>query len=374
MGSDMDGTPPVADSPVADDDFEPSRQLAHHGTPRPIRDILLELAGAADPDLKPAHYGEGEVVERLEARVATLLGKEAAVFLPSGTMAQQIALRIWCDRSGTNHVAFHPLCHLEIHEQNGYRRLHGLHSTLLGTAERMFTMEDLEKLPEPVGAILFELPQREIGGQLPAWDDLVAMVRWARDRGMATHLDGARLWETRPFYGREYSEIAALFDSVYVSFYKILGGIAGAALAGPADMIKEARLWQRRHGGNLIHLYPMTLSAELGLDLRLERVDDYHRKAIEIAGVLTSLPGVRVVPDPPHTNMMHVFLPGDRERLLAAVKRVAREYDVQLFSGLNETILPDLHRFELTLGDASLEFTTDEVRTMFEALMTYARE
>ncbi|MCJ7756327.1 MAG: beta-eliminating lyase-related protein [Thermoanaerobaculales bacterium] len=374
MGSDMDGTPPVAASPVADDDFEPSRQLAHHGTPRPIREILLELAEATDPDLKPAHYGEGEVVERLEARVATLLGKEAAVFLPSGTMAQQIALRIWCDRAGTNHVAFHPLCHLEIHEQNGYRRLHGLHSTLLGTAERMFTMEDLEKLSEPVGAILFELPQREIGGQLPAWDDLVAMVGWARDRGMATHLDGARLWETRPFYGREYSEIAALFDSVYVSFYKILGGIAGAALAGPADMIKEARLWQRRHGGNLVHLYPMTLSAEVGLGLRLERVADYHRKALEVAALLTGLPGVRVVPDPPHTNMMHVFLQGDKQRLLAAQKRVAREHDVDLFSSLTETIVPDVHRFELTLGDASLQFSGDQVRELFEALMAYARE
>jgi threonine aldolase len=371
----MDGTPPAADSPeVTDDDFEASRQLAYHHRPRPIREILLELAEATDPDLTPAHYGEGEVVERLEARVATLLGKEAAVFMPSGTMAQQIALRIWCDRAGTNHVAFHPLCHLEIHEQNGYRRLHGLHSTLLGTAERLFTMEDLEKLSEPVGAILFELPQREIGGQLPAWDDLVAMVGWARERGMATHLDGARLWESRPFYDRDYSEIAALFDSVYVSFYKILDGISGAALAGPADMIKEARLWQRRHGGNLIHLYPMTLSAELGLDLRLERVDDYHRKAIDIAGVLASLPGVRVVPDPPHTNMMHVFLQGDRERLLAAKGRVAREYDVELFSGLSETVPPDLHRFELTLGDASLEFSAGEVRTMFEALLEYTRE
>ena len=283
----MDKTPSEADPPEAEeDDFAASRQLAHHGRPRPIREILLELAGATDPDLKPDHYGEGEVVERLEARIAGLLGKEAAVFMPSGTMAQQIALRMWCDRADTNHVAFHPLCHLEIHEQNGYRRLHGLHSTLLGTADRMFTIEDLEKLVEPVGAILFELPQREIGGQLPVWDDLVAMVGWAQERGITTHLDGARLWETRPFYGKEYAEIAALFDSVYVSFYKILGGIAGAALAGPADLIKEARVWQRRHGGNLIHLYPMTLSAELGLDLRLGKVDEYHRKAVEVAAAL----------------------------------------------------------------------------------------
>jgi threonine aldolase len=73
---------------------------------------------------------------------------------------------------------------------------------------------------------------------------------------VALHLDGARLWECRPFYGRDYAQIAGLFDSVYVSFYKTLGGIAGAALAGPADVIAEARVWQRRQGGNLVRLFP----------------------------------------------------------------------------------------------------------------------
>ena len=374
MDPDMDATRDEMPDEIEEDEFEASRQLGYHHKQRSIREILLELADATDPDLKPGHYGEGEVVERLEKRIAALLGKETAVFMPSGTMAQQIALRIWCDRAATDHVAFHPLCHLEIHEQSGYQRLHGLRSTLLGTAERLFTMDDLENLTGPVGAILFELPQREIGGQLPAWDDLTAMTGWARKSGIATHMDGARLWETKPFYGRDYSEIADLFDSVYVSFYKILGGIAGAILAGPADMVKEARLWQRRHGGNLIHLYPMILSAELGLDLRLERMDAYHQKAIEVASVLTTLPGIRVVPDPPHTNMMHVFLEGDQERLMAAHRRMARENDVDLFSDLNETILPDVQRFELTLGDASLEFTSDEVRVFFETLLEYAGE
>ena len=370
----MNEARPETNPPEAEEDVAASRQLAHHGRQRPIRQILTELAEATEPNLQPGRYGEGEVVERLEKRIAALLGKEAAVFMPSGTMAQQIALRIWCDRAGTNHVAFHPLSHLEIHEQQGYRRLHGLNATLLGTTARLFTREDLEGLVEPVGAILFELPQREIGGQLPAWEDLVEMVGWARRRGVATHMDGARLWETKPFFGREYAEIAALFDSVYVSFYKILGGVAGAALAGPAGLIKEARVWQRRHGGNLIHVYPMTLSAEHGLDLRLGKVADYHRKAVEVASALTSLPGVRVVPDPPHTNMMHVFLTGERERLLAAKRRVAIDHDVELFRGLTETILSDVHRFELSLGDASLEFGTDEIKDLFEVLLAYAAQ
>jgi hypothetical protein len=79
---------------------------------------------------------------------------------------------------------------------------------------------------EPLAALLVELPQREIGGLLPAWDDLVAQVGWARDRDTAVHLDGARLWEAAAGYERSPAEVAALFDSVYVSFYKGIGALA----------------------------------------------------------------------------------------------------------------------------------------------------
>ncbi|HLI07996.1 MAG TPA: beta-eliminating lyase-related protein [Ktedonobacteraceae bacterium] len=128
---------------------------------------------------------------------------------------------------------FHPTCHLEIHEQHGYQRLHHLPGILLGESQRLLTLEDVKKVAEPLAALLIELPQREIGGQLPAWEDLTALTDRARERGIVLHLDGARLWECQPFYGREYRKIAALFDTVYVSFYKILGGIAGAVLAAP---------------------------------------------------------------------------------------------------------------------------------------------
>ena len=104
---------------------------------------------------------------------------------------------------------------------------------------------------EPLAALVIELPQREIGGRLPSWDDLVAQVEHARSRGAAVHLDGARIWEAGPFYGRPLAEIAALFDSVYVSFYKGLGGLAGSMLLGEDDVITEARAWRQRHGGTL---------------------------------------------------------------------------------------------------------------------------
>jgi threonine aldolase len=346
-----------------------SRRLAYN-LPHTVREALMDIAESTDAEQD--HYGSGEVIETLERRVAELLGKEAAVFMPSGTMAQQIALRIWADRAGITNVAFHPTCHLELHEQDAYRRLHGLSSTLLGTPDRLFTIDDLNGLHEPVSTILFELPQREIGGYLPPWDDLVEMTSWARERSIRLHLDGARLWETRPFYGKAYAEIAALFDSVYVSFYKILGGIAGAALAGPADVIDMARVWRHRHGGTLVHLYPLAVSADLGLDRRLDKMGDYHAKAVEIAAVLSSLPGVSVRPDPPHTNMMHVYLEGDVERLMAARKLIIEEADTELFGSLVETAVPGVHRFEFTVGDATLEFDADEIRQLFMRLLSLA--
>jgi threonine aldolase len=98
---------------------------------------LRALAERAPSNDEVDLYGERALAERLEARVAELLGKEAAVWMPSGTMAQQIALRIHCERRGNRRIAFHPQCHLDVHEKRGYAHLHGLHADLLGSRERL---------------------------------------------------------------------------------------------------------------------------------------------------------------------------------------------------------------------------------------------
>ncbi len=264
------------------------RSLTHHGhvTPRQALEQLLEDVPA---EMESDTYGSGVAIEQLERRVADLLGKEAAIFMPSGTMAQQVALRIWSERSGRKTVAMHPLNHLDFYESYAYQRLHDLQSMALiqpPELERLLTVDDLERSGEAPGMLLLELPQRAIGGQLPSWDQLVGMTSWARSRGAAVHMDGARLWESQPFYGRSYAEISALFDSVYVSFYKIIGGIAGAALAGPKDFIEEAWVWRHRHGGRMIRMFPMVVSAQRGLDDRLPRMGAYHDKAVEIAAAI----------------------------------------------------------------------------------------
>src|SRR5262245_37239349 len=187
-------------------------------------------------------------------------------------MAQQIALRIWCERSGCWTVAFHPQCHLDVHEERGYSHLHGLQARPIGDRDRLISLADLKGVREPLAALLLELPQRDLGGQLPTWRELAAQVKWARTNGHALHLDGARLWQCEPFYRRSLREIAAWFDTVYVSLYKDLGGLGGCVLAGPEDVVDEARVWRVRHGGRLSTFEAMALSAELGLDEVLPRM------------------------------------------------------------------------------------------------------
>lgn len=348
-----------------------TRSLSGHGRRLP-QQVLAELAEWTPADLPPDRYGSGELITGFEEQVAALLGKEAAVFMPSGTMCQQIALRLWADRRGSRHVAFHPTCHLEIHEQQAYQLLHGLHGILAGTRERLLTLDDLRHITEPLGALLLELPQREIGSQLPPWEDLVAICEWARSQHIPLHMDGARLWECKPFYAREYAEIAALFDSVYVSFYKGLGGIAGAILAGPHDLIAEARVWQRRHGGNLFQLYPYVLSARKGLEERLPCMQAYHDKAVEIAGVLKEFPEITFMPDPPHTNMLHIFVRGDKARLEAALVETMRATGMWLFYPLRPSQVPGCHVVELSTGDATLELETAEIADLFREVMRRA--
>ncbi len=332
-------------------------------------DVLRAAADALPVDAWPDRYGEGEAVTSFEARVAEILGKPAALLVPSGTMAQQIALRIHCERRGVRTVAFHPTCHLELHEHAAYAHLHGLTAELVGGRDRLIEVADLEALEMPLGALLIELPQREIGGRLPEWGDLVAQVGWARGRGIATHLDGARIWEAAPYYDLSHAEIAAQFDTVYVSLYKGLGGFAGSVLAGPQDVIAEARVWRRRHGGTLSSLFPFAATALPGLDERIAEMPRFLAHARAIAEALKAVPAVTIVPDPPQTPLFHLHLRGDRDTLERRALEVARASGVWLFHRLEPSVVPGVSKLELTVGEPALEVTPAEAAELFAAVI-----
>jgi len=288
-------------------------------------------------------YGEGELIAEFERKVAALLGRAAAVFMPSGTMAQLIALRIWCDRKGSRRIAMHPTSHLELHEERAYAHLHGLHVALLGARNRPTEARDLAALlgqcvgpkdvadsagsgAEPPAALLVELPAREIGGRLPAWEEIEALSKLAHDRGMRLHMDGARLWEAREYYApKSLAEVSAPFDSVYVSFYKGIGALAGAMLLGPEDFIAEARVWRRRHGGTLVQLHPLVASAAMRLDAQLAKMPAYRARALDFAAGLSPIDGLTIDPRPPQVNLFHLHFAAPPAVLTAARDRIALE-------------------------------------------------
>lgn len=315
-------------------------------------------------------YGTGKRLEAFEARVAALLGKEAAVFMPSGTMAQQIVLRIAADRSGIRTFGAHATNHVTLHEQGGFARLHDLQFVPLGSAVAPLSLEDVRGVAEPLSTLLIELPQREIGGVLPAWDELLGWTSLARERGWSVHLDGARLWESGPFYARPYAEIAALFDTVYVSFYKGIGALAGAMLCGSAVRIAEARVWQRRHGGNLFTLFPYACTAEAAFDQRIGRMPDYRHAATWLAGIVAEQPAtVRVQPSPPHTNMFHAYLRLEAPVLAERATAIARDLGVWTVNRSAATAIDGIVKWEISAGDATLALGPERARSALAALL-----
>jgi threonine aldolase len=267
-------------------------------------------------------YGESGPVGRLESELVELFGVEAAALFPSGIMAQQAALRVHTDRAGTRRVALPDLSHLLLHEEDGPRLLHGLEITMLTRGFETPAARHLEAIPGKLGAVLAELPLREAGCLLPTWDELAELSLACRDRGVALHFDGARIWESQPWFGRPLREVAALADSLYVSFYKGLGGLAGAALLGPAGFIAEARLWRRRHGGTLYHLTAEAVSALAGLHDQLPVIADTIAWARALAAELPSF--ITVQPGVPHANQFLAYAAGDagavNERVLALIE------------------------------------------------------
>lgn len=315
-------------------------------------------------------YGSGTLIESFQSEVAELLGYPAARFMPSGTMAQQIALRVWCEHKGLNLFGMHPTSHLEIHEQHGYSFLHRMTASLIGPADRPMLAEDLAERADPMAAILVELPTREIGGQLPSLDQLQLLKTAIRERGIALHLDGARLWECGPAYEKPYDSICTGFDSCYVSFYKGIGALPGAMLLGNEDFIAEATIWQRRSGGNLYTMTPNVASAAMLWKERLERMPTYLERAHEIGAVLSSTEGVTVVPDPPHINMFHITLDMTQDEALAARDLVADELGLWLFGWTTPTDDAGRCSTEVYVGEAAMEVKDDEIGSAFEMLVT----
>jgi threonine aldolase len=349
-----------------------NRFLSGHGRTS-ARAWAERLVASPHIGLALDEYSEGPGIRQLEETVARLLGKPAALWFPKGVTAQQAALLVHAAETGSRVVALHPKSHLAFDEQDALDRLAGLLSRRIGQDHRPFTLAELEAVNEPLAAVTVELPLRRAAFQAPSWDELAGIAAWARDRGTPFHLDGARIWEVAPWYGKSLAEISALADTVYVSFYKGLGGLGGCVLAGPTDFIRAAKPWRNRYGGDLAIAFPFIVSALDGLAEYLPRMGTYHRHACAIAAAMTAA-GLTVHPAVPHGNSFQVHFPVSADALTRAAHAVAAYAGSWLFGRIMEGALTDHCIAEIAVGDATLGWTPDEVGTTLRALRDTAAD
>lgn len=335
---------------------------------------LLQVALAAERHCATRDvYGKGESLGAFEEEIAAALGKEAGVFVISGVMAQLIACRLHTDAASAAKrclVALHPSSHLELHEEGALGAVMRLDHILIGGPQRVLTAEDIEEglrgSEASTSVVIVELPQRHNGGETTPFDDLLRLRAWADTHGIKLHMDGARLWEVAPYYGRPLAEIAALFDSVYVSFYKGLGGLAGAMLLGSKAFVDEARPWIRRMGGNLYTVLPYEVAAREGwrrygdsFAARFEKAQRVVRQITEacLDGHDDSTMPFSFAPASPQSCLVHVRFPEGMtcEVAVALADRVAAETGVRVFVAARLAFAaPERAYFEWNFGPASL--------------------
>lgn len=272
-------------------------------------------AAMAEAEVGDDVYGEDPTVRALERRTAEILGKEAALFVPSGTMGNQIALRLHCEPG--DEVLTEAGGHVANHERGAPAALWGLTLRLIqGRKDGIIEPDHLRaalRRPGRYGVADMVLPQRlvvlenthNMGGgtiwPLPLFRDTAAL---AREHGLRVHLDGARLWNAAAASGESEAALAAAADTVSVCFSKGLGAPVGSALAGPAALIARARRFRGLLGGAMRQSGVLAAAALHALEKHRQRLVVDHRRARAFAEAIAPLPGIEIEPERVATNIV----------------------------------------------------------------------
>ncbi len=253
-------------------------------------------------------YGEDPTVKRLEQRIAEMLGQEAALFVPTGTMANQIALR--SQTKPGDEVIIGRGAHCWRHESGALAAISGVQTQVIGT-DGMFTADEVrvafkgdDPYVSPTRVVAVENTHNMAGGTI--WDraQTAEVVRTAHELGMAAHLDGARIWNAAIATGASERELAAGFDSVSVCLSKGLGAPAGSLVAGSRALIKACHRFRKMHGGGMRQAGILAAAGAYALDHHRARLADDHANARTLAEGLAGVAGLTV--PAPQTNIVMI--------------------------------------------------------------------
>lgn len=256
-------------------------------------------------------YGEDPTVKALERRTAELLGKEAALFVPSGTMANQIAIGVHC--APGDELICGETAHVYVWEGGAIARLWGATARTLPGDLGMISAKDLTGKIRPddghyvrTRLVCLENTHNRAGGRVHPVEDVSAISRWAHSQGLAMHLDGARLMNAVVASGTAADVWASHFDTVSICFSKGLGAPVGSALAGSADLIKKAHRLRKVLGGGMRQAGVLAAAALHSLDHHIDRLEIDHANAQILAQAVGQTVGLRLESGPVETNLVWI--------------------------------------------------------------------
>src|SRR5262245_40754476 len=301
------------------------------GEPQTAQGLMHQLQAFEDEiGIAPDSFARGGTVERLEQCCAEMLGKEAAVFMPTGTLANHLAIRRLC---GTKPRAVVPeQSHLYNDTGDCVPRLSGISLIPLAPDRPAFTLAELQEVLQrsvtgrvvsAVGAVMIESPVRRQHGQIMPYEDMVAITRYCQTQGIATHLDGARLYMMATATGISPQQYASHFDTVYVSLYKYFGAPFGAILAGTRACLDGLYHERRMFGGGLASASLAAALALQGIEGFVERFGTAMAKGAALIDCLNEGEGIKVRRFPYGSNIFPIELDPrvDVETFLAALRR-----------------------------------------------------
>ncbi|MCS6867074.1 MAG: low-specificity L-threonine aldolase [Gemmataceae bacterium] len=253
--------------------------------------------------------GEDPTVNELERRVAALFGQEAGLFVPSGTMANQIAVRVHCRPQ--DEILIDSTSHIYLWEAGGPAALSGVTCRTLEGRHGRLSVAQLEGKIRPddmhavrTRLVCLENTHNRGGGTVYSLHEVQAIAAWARQHHLAMHLDGARIWNAMVKTGVRADQWGQAFDTIAVCFSKGLGAPVGSMLLGPRDLISYGRRIRKLFGGAMRQVGYLAAACHYALDHHIERLAEDHANAQIIAQAVATVPGLRLTPPEVETNLV----------------------------------------------------------------------
>jgi len=277
-------------------------------------------------------FGEDPTVNRLQEKVAELLGKESALFVPSGTMGNEIAVK--CHTRPGDEVICEAGCHIYNYESGAAPFLSGVQFRPIQGQRGVITADQVESAINPppdhfprTSLITLENTHNGAGGTVFPLNEMARLYTLAQNRNLKLHLDGARIWNASAASGVSVKECARCCDSISVCFSKGLGAPVGSAVAGSREFISEAHRLRKLFGGGMRQAGILAAAALYALEHNLDRLEEDHRNARFLAEVLANIPGIKLDIEAVQTNII-IFDVAETGRSVAEIVQRLKEKGV----------------------------------------------